>query len=178
MSVDCILISAERMERLRETHNFTLEHEGVLGTVFCLIGLCEGPIGLGDRVIAAHMNCSPRKWIGFRDYFIERDIFYLTDDGALYIRGEGKLFKFPTKGRRRLPTEMRAAADRRTNACCCYCGTLKGPFHYDHILPVARGGRDDASNITLACVPCNSSKGDKTLQEWVAFLRLREAARG
>lgn len=174
MSVDHILIHPDRMERLREQHHWSLEHEGVLGTVFCLIGLCEGPVTFHDKVIAAFMNTSERKWLSYRDDLIKAGILYITEEEHLYVRGEGQLFKFPTKGRGSLPTQVREAANRRANSCCTYCGTLKGPFHHDHLLPYARGGSNDSSNIVLACRSCNISKGDKTLIEWVAFLRNRE----
>lgn len=32
----------------------------------------------------------------------------------------------------------------------------------EHILPVAKGGSDDESNLWLACPLCNRYKGDKT----------------
>lgn len=38
------------------------------------------------------------------------------------------------------------------------------PYHkecFDHIVPLARGGANDISNIQLLCVPCNSEKSDK-----------------
>lgn len=38
----------------------------------------------------------------------------------------------------------------------------------DHKFPLSRGGTDDISNLHFLCRPCNSSKGDKTLAEWLA----------
>lgn len=49
---------------------------------------------------------------------------------------------------------------------CSYCGDCDGPFEIDHIFPVALGGTDDPDNLTLACAPCNRSKGAKTLEQW------------
>lgn len=51
---------------------------------------------------------------------------------------------------------------------CSYCGDTDGPFEFDHILPRARGGTSEASNLTLACRPCNAAKGSRTLAEWIA----------
>lgn len=56
----------------------------------------------------------------------------------------------------------------REGRLCTYCGDTDGPFDLDHIFPVSRGGTNDPSNLTLACVRCNRSKGAKTLREWMA----------
>lgn len=49
---------------------------------------------------------------------------------------------------------------------CSYCGEQKENLTMDHIIPLMRGGEHDVSNITVACVSCNSSKGVKLLHEW------------
>jgi len=33
----------------------------------------------------------------------------------------------------------------------------------EHIIPSSKGGTDDMSNLVLACVPCNTKKGNKIL---------------
>lgn len=51
---------------------------------------------------------------------------------------------------------------------CCYCGRIV-PLTIEHIIPVTRDGTsNDPWNLALACGPCNSSKGDKLLEEWIA----------
>lgn len=50
---------------------------------------------------------------------------------------------------------------------CAYCGCkLNGKYHVDHIIPLSRGGSNNADNLTLTCARCNLSKGDKLLSEW------------
>jgi len=51
------------------------------------------------------------------------------------------------------------------DANCAYCG---GPFptEVDHVLPVARGGTSERSNLAAACLPCNREKLDSTPEEW------------
>ena len=34
------------------------------------------------------------------------------------------------------------------------------------VLPKSRGGSNDLDNFVLACMPCNSQKGDRTPSEW------------
>lgn len=48
---------------------------------------------------------------------------------------------------------------------CAYCGSA-GKMTRDHVVPLSRGGSDDIDNIVPACPTCNSSKGDRTLDEW------------
>lgn len=69
-------------------------------------------------------------------------------------------------GRPAIPTHVRRAVFDRDGERCAYCGATDGPFDIDHIQPLARGGSNDISNLTVACAPCNRSKGAKTLKEW------------
>ena len=57
---------------------------------------------------------------------------------------------------------------------CRYCGNaLHGGGETDHLTPVARGGTDALSNLTLACMPCNRAKLSKTLEEFLEWRRER-----
>ena len=49
---------------------------------------------------------------------------------------------------------------------CAYCGATKVPLQIEHILPRSRGGSNRASNLTLACEPCNTAKGTRTAGEF------------
>ena len=56
----------------------------------------------------------------------------------------------------------------RDDYTCQYCGERGKKLECDHIHPVAKGGSHDDSNLTTACLPCNRSKRDKTVDEWMA----------
>ena len=47
---------------------------------------------------------------------------------------------------------------------CAYCGVKGVPLQIEHIVPRSRGGSDRASNLTLACEPCNRHKGTQTAE--------------
>lgn len=52
----------------------------------------------------------------------------------------------------------------RDGHTCQYCG-LQCPtteLTFDHVVPVARGGRKDWENIVTCCVSCNRRKGGRT----------------
>lgn len=77
--------------------------------------------------------------------------------------------------------EMREQFTRQ-KGICYYCDhklihpfqpkpktTTKRVAHWEHIIPLARGGRNDLSNLVWACMDCNLSKHDKLLGiEWKA----------
>ena len=49
---------------------------------------------------------------------------------------------------------------------CAYCGIKNVPLQIEHILARSRGGTDRISNLTLACNPCNESKGSEDVEAW------------
>lgn len=49
---------------------------------------------------------------------------------------------------------------------CTYCGSDEGPLECDHIVPLARGGTNDRSNLTTSCADCNRSKSARDVAEW------------
>ena len=53
--------------------------------------------------------------------------------------------------------------------CCFYCDERR-PLTADHMMPLTRGGSNWIENIAPACRSCNSQKGDKTVDEYLAYL--------
>ena len=49
---------------------------------------------------------------------------------------------------------------------CVYCGVSNTRLQVEHIIPRARGGSNRASNLTLACAPCNVRKGNQTAEQF------------
>ena len=49
---------------------------------------------------------------------------------------------------------------------CAYCGNTNVPLEIEHIVPKSRGGANRASNLTIACNPCNQKKGNQTAEEF------------
>jgi 5-methylcytosine-specific restriction endonuclease McrA len=60
------------------------------------------------------------------------------------------------------------AMSLKADAKCAYCGEwlLVAGGSVDHMMPVSRGGTNTRENLCLCCLPCNKSKGNKTIQEW------------
>jgi 5-methylcytosine-specific restriction endonuclease McrA len=62
------------------------------------------------------------------------------------------------------PELARLMADLVKQACV-YCGSVEN-ITIDHIVPLSRGGKHEASNLAPACFSCNSSKCNRLLSEW------------
>lgn len=59
---------------------------------------------------------------------------------------------------------------KRDGHKCQYCGSTK-ELTIDHIIPRSRGGEDTWENLVVACMPCNTKKGDKLLEDTNMILR-------
>lgn len=93
--------------------------------------------------------------------------WWLADDGRYYhplvIVQVNEMLKNRARGYRK----HLGAIIERDGYTCRYCG-CDNRLTLDHVQPRSRGGSDDQSNLVLACKPCNSSKGAKTIAEWRA----------
>ncbi|MBP6832752.1 MAG: HNH endonuclease [Deltaproteobacteria bacterium] len=56
---------------------------------------------------------------------------------------------------------------RRDGYACQYCGVQPGASRLtlDHVVPRARGGRMEWTNIVTCCVTCNGRKADRTPEQ-------------
>ncbi len=69
--------------------------------------------------------------------------------------------------RSRIPTWARRAVFYRDRGACAVCHrdisnlvSLRSEKHLDHIVPLARGGINDVTNLQLLCSGCNQAKKD------------------
>lgn len=54
---------------------------------------------------------------------------------------------------------------------CAYCDSAFGEkvvAEVDHIRPLAKGGVHEWCNLAPACAPCNRSKADRDVAEWIS----------
>lgn len=116
-----------------------------------------------DRICRA-FRCSPNEWREAWPALKE----FIDDDGICLRLIDMSCIKLmrPT-ARKSLAADVKEVAVLRDMKRCVYCGDERGPFDFDHLWPVSRGGSDKPNNIVLACARCNRSKGAKTLVEWM-----------
>lgn len=97
---------------------------------------------------------------------ISERIFGSTSDLSISLAHGYKMPDGPVslwRGRGLSPS-IRKQVMQRDGSVCTYCKSVKGPFHIDHVVPVAKGGTDDLSNLTVSCAGCNLAKSDMTVE--------------
>lgn len=58
---------------------------------------------------------------------------------------------------------------------CAYCGINKATT-WDHLVPRTKGGLTVEGNLVPACIPCNSSKGDSEVLNWLQSKQITPSA--
>ena len=79
---------------------------------------------------------------------------------------EGKPRKLARKLRRAISKGLRFDVLNRDGFKCRYCGASQkdgATLHIDHVVAVARGGKNEIGNLVTACAACNLGKSAKPL---------------
>lgn len=77
-------------------------------------------------------------------------------------------------------TNIRDIVIARDSGVCQFCGIVPKQCTVDHLIPLAKGGTDDASNLVVACRRCNSIKHTKTpleLFNWPKWITYKDRQR-
>jgi len=61
--------------------------------------------------------------------------------------------------------DLRREFNRR-GGLCAYCDVKLVAFHWDHVVPLVRGGVHSVGNLVPACAHCNLRKQRRTVMEW------------
>jgi len=83
----------------------------------------------------------------------------VTGPAARYQPPERRRIPEPVgeRHKRRIPQDVKIAVSARDEGQCRQCGSTQN-LHFDHIIPVSRGGANTVANIQLLCGPCNRTK--------------------
>ncbi len=136
----------------------------------------SGPLPDDDRVLATICRIQLRRWITKVGPVIRA--FYRTEDGKLHHKRaeleRTKAYRDPAETSRRqldvVPSRwaaLRAAVFARDNYTCRYCSDRPADLECDHVVPFSRGGLSTMDNLAAACGPCNRSKSDYLVAEWL-----------
>lgn len=155
-----VLLSDEAFRALMALVNFSAS-----SMVWTYSAPTDGSIPDDDGMLARITQQGLRRWKRVRP---ELEQFFVIRRGHWRLKEEWiEIDGRPM--RPAIPAAMKAEVLSREGRRCTYCGDTDGPFAFDHIFPVSKGGQNDPSNLTVACRTCNSSKGGRTLAEWMAW---------
>jgi hypothetical protein len=59
-----------------------------------------------------------------------------------------------------IPEDVKLVVWARDGGSCVRCGSRQD-LHFDHIIPVAKGGGNSEANVQILCESCNLKKSDK-----------------
>lgn len=123
-----------------------------------------------EEVLEWLHHLSEKEWPGMTPYRVSQFIenVYHLNGWKLYERipheNEGPPLSDEERQieRDKLSPQLRFQVLKRDRFRCRYCGASSGTgteLHVDHIVPLAKGGRTELSNLQSLCKPCNYGKG-------------------
>lgn len=172
MKTPSIAISLNDAEKLRpEQIGFCVKlaiEEAQLAEVIdfsdYVVSNCKHDLGNCKQFVTEHPDeiATLRQNAG-KDQMIDRALTLLDDfaaaETAKQIARQQKtsVRKAMRQNYNRLLVEL----GRRDGFACRKCNVATSDLQIDHILPVAKGGTNDAANLQLLCKACNIAKSDK-----------------
>lgn len=64
-----------------------------------------------------------------------------------------------------IPIDIQTMILEQFRGRCAYCQAPATTW--DHVVPIVKGGTSEQGNVVPACQPCNSSKRDRNVWEWM-----------
>ena len=83
---------------------------------------------------------------------------------SIYVPSVLRLKEYVRFNKKRIPLSRKNIL-QRDNYICQYCKAKDKLMTIDHIIPKHKGGVDSWENLVAACIPCNTTKGNKLLKD-------------
>lgn len=149
-------------EYLADTGHLTATEHGAFQLLLMHYWQNDG-LPSDERMLARIGKLNAAQWA--ESGFIILDLLSAERDGFTAVqRATGQV---PKKLQRpAIPVDVKRKVFQRDGYRCRYCGTYEASFEVDHMLPWSRGGTHALENLTIACAPCNRSKGALTAEEF------------
>lgn len=116
-----------------------------------------------NRPDCDHLDCTYVQHVGKHSF--ENVNIHMNKDGSMRV-----VVQEPKLARRfRVPKGLRRQVIARDGPICRYCGALLIFIHtlitIDHVIPQSLGGENSFENLVVSCSPCNTAKGNRSLEE-------------
>ena len=151
---------------LRDT-KYTYDHEEVREEIYRSIEdkLFESNIQKPVVDIAFYTYPLYRTGSG-RETYHDMEVLWLKDIEKILKEIDDDLITKEARDRERtlMSDSLRYDVLKRDNFRCTICGRTAADgikLHVDHIMPIAKGGKTEMSNLRTLCNQCNSGKSDK-----------------
>lgn len=76
-----------------------------------------------------------------------------------------RLVQTPKLQRDQARSMMQRERKKKTHVCYYCKSRFKGTMHWDHVIPVSKGGTHSPDNLCVACPECNLKKADNGLSK-------------
>jgi len=152
-------LSKQEYERSEQEPLFVAAPEGVDASAITLVVLFRGRFVLPSR---RPLTALEREEVILRT----KELVYREENELAsirsYVANMEAALEFQRVGPKRdpIPDDVKLVVWARDGGACVRCGS-KDKLHFDHVIPVAKGGGGDAINIQILCQPCNLRKSDK-----------------
>ncbi|WP_216911861.1 HNH endonuclease [Nocardia noduli] len=89
------------------------------------------------------------------------DVTIISADGTIRVEPAlvGRHLRAVVKERPPISAKLRHDVLGRDGYSCRYCGYDGPVLEIEHVVPIAKGGATNLSNLVAACGPCNRKKG-------------------
>jgi hypothetical protein len=144
---------------LADTTHLSTEAHGAYILLLMVMWKSGGELPNEDKALARIVRATPAKWQKMKAEILG---FFVVVEGNLYHKYSTMCHPKASVWQR-----LRKQVFERDEYICSYCGVEANPPECDHIYPASKGGPAILENLTTACIPCNRSKHDKLIQEWM-----------
>jgi uncharacterized protein YihD (DUF1040 family) len=121
--------------------------------------------GLTDEELAFQLKMPVGDWEALKTRFKMKGMIDV-DEFGLFITYWKDYLPPLRLGQNHLYAHHKDFVFSRDEFKCVYCGSREN-LTLDHVIPQSKDGSHDPENLATCCSSCNSSKGAKSLEEWL-----------
>jgi hypothetical protein len=123
-------------------------------------------LNLDDEDLAFELEMPVKEWLALRETLTAKRLIEVAEGGIKIVNWEEKHEPPKHSISSHIYRKHQGFVFDRDGHKCVYCSSTN-QLTLDHKIPQSKGGSHDPENLVTCCLPCNSSKGAKPLEEWL-----------